>query len=283
MELEEIRLAHKEQRNRADKISRAGISEMALPIEVNTPEEITNLGDKIRKSYKKRRDELVLEHGEGLPKIVAVALHEYWFACWSNAAFFQVSIEDGDFNDNDYTRTLATPEGYAEFEGWASIVSNAFADLVPSQVRVECIADLTGHEILDARTALRCMSIYWFAQASAEMSAGNTEMALDLIHEAEDALALYFSGRTWDDAWKEATRIAEEDSGAKVRSELARKAGRAAHAETYALKAEIKEFWRNNISSSISNDAAAALMMRQFPLNLRTLSKYVSEFKKAAG
>jgi len=281
MEIEELRLLHNEQRSRADKLARSGISKLGLPRELHTPEEITNLGNKIRKVYKKYRDELIVEHGENLSKIVAVALHEYWFACWSSAAFVQVSIEDGDFNDNDYTQALATPNGYADFEGWASVLSNAFADLVPSQVRVECIADLTGHQILDAPTALKCMSIYWFTQASAEMSAGNTEAVLDLVHEADHALALDWSGRTWDDAWKEATRIAEEESGAKVRSELARKAGLAAHVETHAMKAEVKDFWMKNISPSISNDAAAALLIRQFPLNPRTLSRYVSEFKNA--
>jgi hypothetical protein len=281
--IDEIRALHNEEKRRAAELARARLSLMGLPLAIETPEEISNLGKKIAKTYKKRREELIQEYGESLPKIVAVALHEYWFACWNSALFFQVSIDDGEFNDNDYTRNLATPEGYADHEGWAYTLANGFADVVPSPDRIACIKELTGHDILDVSTAFRCMALYWFHKASNEVAEGNSESALELIHEAHDALALDFSDRTWDDAWKEAIKNVEENLSSKVRSELASKAGRAAHVETYALKAEIKDFWIRNISPSISNDAAAALLVRQFPMNPRTLSKYVSEFKNTAG
>ena len=255
---------------------------MGLPLAIDLPGEISNLGKKIAKVYKKERDELIREHGENFSTIVAVALHEYWYACWRSAAFFQVSIEDGEFNDNEYTRDLATPEGYAEHDGWAFTLANGFADLTPSSDRIECIKELTGHDILEVDTALKFMALYWFDQASKEIASGNTESALSLIHEAHDAMALHSTDRTWNDAWKEATKNAEDNLGSKVRSELASKAGRAAHVETHALKAEIRDFWIKSISPSISNDAAAALLTRQFPLNPRTLSKYVAEFKNTA-
>lgn len=281
--IEEIMALHNDEKRRAGELARAKVNVMGLPLVIEIPEEISNLGKKISKVYKKQRNELIQEHGENLPKIVAVAIHEYWFACWDSASFFQVSIDDGEFNDNDYTRNLATAEGYADHDGWAYTLANGFADLVPKADRIECIKELTGHDILDVSTAFRCMALYWFSQASKEIIEGNTEAALDLIHEAHDALALDVSDRTWDDAWKEAIKNVEENLGSKVRSELASKAGRAAHVETYALKAEIKDFWMKNISPSISNDAAAALLVRQFPMNPRTLSKYVSEFKNTAG
>jgi len=283
MDIEEARKIHKEQQQRAEKYACEGLTRMELPLAINTSEEASALGKKIGTLYKKHRSELIKEHGENLSKIVAVAVHEYWFACWRSAAFFQVSIEDGEFNDNEYTRNLATPEGYAEYEGWAYTLANGFADLVPSPDRIESVKELTGHDILDVSTALKCMALYWFDQADKELSKGNTETALGLIHEAHDALALDSGDRMWADAWKEATKNAEDNLGSKVRSELASKAGRAAHIETHALKAEVKEFWIKNISPSISNDAAAALLVRQFPLNPRTLSKYVSEFKNTVG
>lgn len=282
-DIEKFRALHDDQKRRAGELARARLNLMGLPLAVETPEAINNLGNKIAKIYKKQRDELIQGHGEYLPEIVAVALHEFWFACCDSAAFVQVSIDDGDFNDNDYTRNLATPEGYAEHEGWAYTLANGFADLTPNADRVKCIKDLLGHDILEVATAFKCMALYWLDQASKEMADGNTETALDLIHEAHDALTLHFSDCSWNDAWQEATKDAEQNLAPKVRSELASRAGRAAHIETHALKAEIRDFWIHNVSASISNDAAAALLVRQFPLNPRTLSKYVSEFKNTVG
>ncbi|MFS0754595.1 hypothetical protein ABC383_07840 [Noviherbaspirillum sp. 1P10PC] len=59
-----------------------------------------------------------------------------------------------------------------------------------------------------------------------------------------------------------------------------RKAADARHAETRKLEKEAFEYWRQNIDPRVSNDEAAAILMKQIPLKLRTLSSYVSKFKK---
>lgn len=70
-----------------------------------------------------------------------------------------------------------------------------------------------------------------------------------------------------------------ETEQAKVRSQLARHAASAKHAETEALKKEAKEFWLKNIDHGLSNDKAAAILAKRIPLSPRTLSAYVREFK----
>lgn len=268
-----------EREHRAE-IAGRKVSEMGLPKRIEVPTETSVLGEKFLKVYAQTRENLLKEFGAELTKIMAVALHEYWLACWDGATFFQVNIDDKSFLDNNYTRNMATPEGYADAHGWAHTLADGFSDITPSEARKRWIKKLTGHEILDVHAALQCMAIQWLNQASAAILEKNVEQGLDLLCEANIALSTHSSYSTWDDAWKEATYYAEIDVRSKIRSEIAKKAALAAHAESHALKAEVKEFWGKNISPTISNDAAATILIRNFPLQFRTLSKYISEWKK---
>ena len=294
--IEQIRALHNNEKRRAGELARARVNLMGLPTAIEIPEEINNLSRKIGKTYQKQRNELIQEHGENLPKIVAIALHEYWFACWNSASFFQVSIDDGEFNDNDYTRNLATPEGYAEYEGWAYTLANGFADLVPSPDRIECIKELTGHDILDVSTTLRCMALHWFDQASKEIAEGHTETALGLIHEAHDALALHFSDYTWDSAWKEATKNAEESAlhknpdsklinidqeVARRISDKARKAALASHRENHQLKADVFAWCEANRKKDQSRSEAARIISGGLmPIKYPTAYGYITDWDK---
>ena len=282
MNIEEIKATRRKEREQEAEMAGIFVSRMGLPKEIESPEEIYGLGGKLSKVYSKTREKLLEDFGQDLPKIMAVALHEYWFACSNGAAFFHINVEDKGFLDNDYTRSMATPQGYADAHGWAYTLANGFADLIPCDARKKWICQLTKHEMIDVLTAFQCMALQWLVQASIEVKNKNFEFAFDLVHEATDALALHWTHTTWDSAWTDAMHNAEEDLGARVRSDLARKASLAAHVETHAMKAEIREFWMKNIPPSMSNDAAAAFLMRQFPLNPRTLSKYVSQFKNTA-
>lgn len=280
MDNQEIFSAHRIEREKCAEIAGLALSEMSLPKEVDVPQHIKNLGCKIATCYRKNRDQLELELGSALPKYVGLALHEYWLACCDGAVYFQTNIDGESFNDNSYTRNLATAQGYADEQGWANTLANGCADVVPLTARSKWIRDLTGLEIVDVSIMYRCIALYWFYQASIEADQGNYGSMIDLIFEAQDALALDFSNSTWDDAWKDATENAEESAGSRARSELAKKAARAAHTETHALKAEAWEFWKENIPPTVKNEPAARILARQFPISLRTLSGYVSEWKK---
>lgn len=50
--------------------------------------------------------------------------------------------------------------------------------------------------------------------------------------------------------------------------------------ETYALRAEVIEYWRTNIDPAMSIEKAATLLTSQFPLSHRTLKEYISAEKK---
>lgn len=297
MDIEKATAMRDEERERRAEIAGAKVFEMGLPKEIQTSENISGLGTKTATVYAKTRDELLKVYGSKYSKIIALALHEYWFACWDGAAFFQLSIEDESFNDNEYTRALATASGYADMHGWANTLADGFADISPSSGRKEWIRRLTGQDILDISIALRCMAIYWLDQASMEIKSGNTESACDLIHEANDALSINFSNAVWKDAWDDATKNAEDvvrindgkldsadakQEAARIISERNRKAALASHWDTHKLKAEVFEWHKENRKKFKSRAEAtrAFLESKLVPLTYTTIYDYFSEWDK---
>lgn len=67
---------------------------------------------------------------------------------------------------------------------------------------------------------------------------------------------------------------------ASIRSRDAAKAAAARHEETHKLKEEVFQYWRTNIDPAMSNEKAAELLRKQFPLSHRTLATYVASAKK---
>lgn len=62
----------------------------------------------------------------------------------------------------------------------------------------------------------------------------------------------------------------------KARSEF----GKKAHLEDYAIKNEVREYWLKNIDKNLANDKAAKILLSFAPMQFRTLSLWVSQFKK---
>lgn len=62
--------------------------------------------------------------------------------------------------------------------------------------------------------------------------------------------------------------------------EVASKGGRSRHVETYAMKAEIISHWKDQVDPKLSNEKAAKILGKQFPLSHRTLVEYVAQAKR---
>ncbi|MEO6823990.1 MAG: hypothetical protein ABI167_04550 [Nitrosospira sp.] len=52
------------------------------------------------------------------------------------------------------------------------------------------------------------------------------------------------------------------------------------HVETYQLRDEVIEYWKANISLTLSNEKAANLLVSRFPLSHRKLNQYIAEAKR---
>jgi hypothetical protein len=68
-----------------------------------------------------------------------------------------------------------------------------------------------------------------------------------------------------------------------VRKHISRqnsKAAKAGHRETEQIKDEARQFWLTTIDRALSNQKAADILIKRFPLEHRTLAGYVAEFKR---
>lgn len=65
-----------------------------------------------------------------------------------------------------------------------------------------------------------------------------------------------------------------------IRSELASNAAFARHNETYILKKQAIDYWREHIDPNLSNPKAADLLIKIVPVSHRKLVEYVAEAKR---
>jgi hypothetical protein len=65
--------------------------------------------------------------------------------------------------------------------------------------------------------------------------------------------------------------------------EITKRAKRAAqgrHKTTHAMRDEVRRYWLTSIDRKISNSKAADILVKEFPLEHRTLAGYIAEFKR---
>jgi hypothetical protein len=104
----------------------------------------------------------------------------------------------------------------------------------------------------------------WELEESA-YAGGNLDRARDLLADAKLASALW----------------ASNPDPREVKSEMAKKAAAKRHEDTKRLKAEALAVWLEKVDPSWSNERAAKFLEGFIPLERRTLSGYVAEFKKS--
>lgn len=173
---------------------------------------------------------------------------------------------------------VASGLGYSRCESDALILgSYFFYDAVQRQpeeaksVREEYGHDLLpapSEELLNLSSALCAYALATgcngYGPPSIKMLLASRQL-LDACHKGLDKSG--FSTSITADHIREALSIAGKKGAAKANEDGAR------------LKAEAFEFWKKEISPNISNEKAATVLSKQFPLQHRTLSRYVSEWK----
>lgn len=69
-------------------------------------------------------------------------------------------------------------------------------------------------------------------------------------------------------------------SSARTVTEIARLGALAVHVQTYKMRDEIIAHWKREIDPKVSNDKAATILKKQFPLSHRKLAEYVALAKR---
>lgn len=272
---------HEDAQNKMGPLALSNALEMQLPKQIFVPKYVASLGKKTAAEVNFIQSRMFEKHGENLPKILAVALHEYWFACFEGAAYIALCVENGSINNNETMRGMSTAKGYGDYEGWADTLSNGFSKVIPSAYRRNFIKIAMNDDLLDRESALLCMALQWFHEAEKLHAAGKTTLAFDALNEGYGAVQSAWHGLAWDEAYTIGLTEGRELNASEARTALAKKASYMAHVETRALKEEVRIYWSENIDPRQTNDDAASILVKHFPLRFRTLSGYVADFKKA--
>ena len=252
--------------------------EMNLPEKLELPARVSGLGKQTERLVNGIQETLKEKHGDQFPELMSAVVNQYWYDCWLFASNIALGIVNGSCEDDEIRRDWTTAKGYTDYHGWANTLLNSYWSRDEKNgIQAGFASKLSGRHTVGIDTALGCMSVYWFHQAPTDHAQGLTESAFNSLGEAYAGVALKSNNAARREAINDAKAVFETE----VRSSIGRKGADAIHTETRNLKKEVEEFWRSNVDAKLANDTAADILARHFPLKHRTLSKYVSEFKKA--
>lgn len=224
-------------------------------------------GKKWAKQLLRIRCDLIEAYGDKLKVLLRLSLMEFEYSKYSSAAYVSQSRKRGFsiLNKPHTIIEIETPEGYADYEGWAYTLYNGASEITEHSflktLGFENRPSLT--DILDAAALL------WFFDA-ANCLPHNLDRAHSLLFEVSDAINLAHG----DFMWSQGNKSWEDEIN--VASILAKKR----HTEHYALKEHAAEYWRKNIDPNLSASKAANELLQIVPLSHKTLAAIVSAAKK---
>ena len=118
----------------------------------------------------------------------------------------------------------------------------------------------------DRYVTIAVTSLFCFDRAIASNSRNRVMSAANWLERADELY--YFSSRNFN--------LTEKH----ILSERASKAANARHVETYELKKQAMDYWREHINPNLSNPKAADLLLKVVALSHRKLVEYVAEAKR---
>lgn len=137
-------------------------------------------------------------------------------------------------------------------------------------VILECLLDTNQLSKIDADTdrfvLIVVTALFCFDRAVASNSRNRARAGAKWLERADELY--YYSSRNYN--------LTEKH----ILSELASKAAFVRHKETYILKEQAIDYWREHIDSNLSNPKAADLLIKIVPVSHRKLVEYVAEAKR---
>jgi len=169
---------------------------------------------------------------------------------------------------------IGTAEGFANSMGCAGITFSVLSTLDKPDALISSGLQFT--QMPNASDVMTALGLIWFFEAASHWGT-NTQQALDLLCEANEAVELAYGEVMWNEG---ATHGKGNISAAM--SEMGKKGANARHRETRQERDFVKQYWRENIDNTLSNDQAADALLsaKVVRLSFRTLSGIVSEAKK---
>ena len=242
------------------------VKESNLPKKIILYDTLKFLGGVISKSYQNHFAQLYKLYGEDMPKFVAFATYGFHASVIGGTIFFKYGVEEKLFEENEETKKLCTYEGYIGVDGRANI--SYYHETSPSFI------SKTEKYFKNYKPGHLCevMGLYWLNQVEDKLNS-SSQVDLDLLGEAFNCFQKAISIINWD--------IGNQTRSDEIKYQR-RQAGIARHAETYALKEIVKDYYFTNKLYTLNIEQAASVIYKAnlVPMTYRTFGKWVSEFSK---
>ena len=222
--------------------------------------------------------ESILSHDlswEDIGALASFANREINVAATCHSKWYQDNLDEMTefaLEDLEFCRLRSTAEGFLLVEGegltlcdWLvggdALEGKAAAWDSISKILPDCDITCVLHSAALCRVDQALSAV---AEERVQCSLGNMAIASDLLRLAEQ-----------HSSWNDATIYAD-----KLSKEQRKKGAHIRHRDTRALRAEVIDYWNANIDPKLSADKAAKMLTKIFPLEPRTMSKYVSAAKE---
>ena len=282
------------------------VDKMDLPkTVVISDDSFSGLGPKTRIRACFRLKRLREEYEDKLPYLIGLSLREAWFSLFAGVHYLALTSDDEVLVSSDYVKNFVTAKsygeieefsggfysyhfvdlakGYGEIEGFAVTLYNQLSEFTESSQQATFRVGTPFEECLPLFDILEAVALYWLTVAATSCRAGDVEEAFDWISEAQVALTLANGSYMWDEGVKFERELAVRglaSAAAAARTDLAKVAAQARHAENRSMKADVFAWLDTNMGSFNSMDAAALAITGQQPIVFRTARAWVGDWKK---
>ena len=256
--------------SQAKKAALRAVINLKLPKEFElTQDSFVHLGNALQKAANREREKYIATHGASARFLIGIAAREAEFAVQETLFYSRLMHRGRPVPDRD----LAAASDTYEFESHAYLLFNQTQEVEEYEELMKFRKSTPFKQRLKASDLLTGAALLWLSRASALLSKGAIDGALDLIYEGLEAFKFANGLHMFDEG--------SENAVDKAQRTFALDGANARHAETRAMKVDVFAWLDLNMSSFKSMDAAAAAIAHvQEPITFRTARDWVGQWKK---
>ena len=173
----------------------------ALAADINSEVYITKdipheFGNKWNYQFHHIRQSLINRHGDDLPDLLKLARRWFTYTMHNEAAIRVYLHEVHKVGTKERLLEIGTAEGFAKSTDWASVTFSVLSTLNKPDTQISSGLQFT--QMPNASDVMTALGLIWFFEASSHWGT-NTQQALDILCEANDAVELAYGETMWNE------------------------------------------------------------------------------------
>lgn len=153
-------------------------------------------------------------HGEKLPFLVGITLRIFWQGALVGAKYAALQ----GWGSEPGREHLLRPEGWADHEGWSSVLYDNFATELEPPSHVAFRDGTPYSERVSSESCLKCAALWWYSNAAERLRGGLTGEALQWVYQGADAIRLAHGERMYVHGVAAGARAAKKENASLATS-----------------------------------------------------------------